>query len=248
MIRLFPIRCVLMVTAMTGLCACTSTQTPPVSTESPVTITLSGTDGAPITGYYVRDGQRVQFDELLPKTFAMPGISQIAIRKIHKEDSLIALGRGGNGSVQTSSPPGSDDGVWLTVEGGFTCGPIPPGQSLAPPGNALMVIAPYWYQGTWVFDDPRTGLSREPFINGVPEMIDYLVKDIPGARDGFRLTFSAQPFPNYQKKLIWVRADMGGNYYRLEDPAMQGWLCPAMFRYFAAAPKELYVRADPKPN
>jgi hypothetical protein len=234
--------------ALAVLCACTNTNSPPASSGPPVTIALTGTAGAPITGYYVRDGQRVQFDDVLPKTFTMPGISQIAIRKIHKEDTLLANGRSGDGSVQTSSPGGSDDGIWLTVQGGFTCGPIPPGQSLAPPENALMVISPYWYQGTWVFDDPRAGLVREPFVQGVPEMIDYLVKDIPSAKEGFRLTFSAKPFPGYQKKLTWVRADMGGNYYRMDDPPMQGWLCPAMFRYFASAPRELYARADPKSN
>ena len=27
--------------------------------------------------------------------------------------------------------------------------------------NALMVIAPYWYQGTWVFDDESAGLNKE---------------------------------------------------------------------------------------
>ncbi len=55
--------------------------------------------------------------------------------------------------------------------------------------NAIMVIAPYRHAGTWVFDDPRTKLVREPFVAGVPEMIDVLVKDIPEASDGFRLLF-----------------------------------------------------------
>src|SRR4051812_18772923 len=64
--------------------------------------------------------------------------------------------------------------------------------------NALMVINPYWSSGTWVFDDPATGLVREPFVSGVPEMIDKLVTDIPNAKRGFRLLFSATPFPGYQ--------------------------------------------------
>src|SRR5438128_440849 len=38
--------------------------------------------------------------------------------------------------------------------------------------NALMIIKPYWYERTWVFDDPATGLVREPFVAGVPEMIN----------------------------------------------------------------------------
>lgn len=114
------------------------------------------------------------------------------------------------------------------------------------PANALMVIMPYRHAGTWVFDDPNTGLVREPFVAGVPEMLEMLVRDIPGATNGFRLLFSAQPFPGYQKKLTWLRGDMGGNYYRMEAPTMEGWICPAMFRYYETAPKELYVRAEAK--
>ena len=35
-----------------------------------------------------------------------------------------------------------------------------------PPANSLMVISPYYDNGTWVFDDPRVGLVREPFVAG----------------------------------------------------------------------------------
>jgi hypothetical protein len=118
-------------------------------------------------------------------------------------------------------------------------------RSAWPPQNSILVIAPYRYNGTWVFDDERAGLVREPFVAGVPEMIDVLVKDIPNAADGFRLTFAAQPFPGYQKKLTWLRGDMGGNYYQLDDPPMEGWLCPALMKYYEQAPAELYVKADP---
>ena len=114
------------------------------------------------------------------------------------------------------------------------------------PSNSLMVILPYVYGGAWVFDDPAAGLKREPFVAGVPEMINYLVRDIPGATNGFRLTFSTQAFPGHQKKLSWVRPEGGGNYYRMEDPPMEGWLCPALLRYYREAPKELFVKAEPK--
>jgi len=97
-------------------------------------------------------------------------------------------------------------------------------------GNSIMVLAPYWYEGTWVFDDASRGLIREPFVAGVPEMIDEAVVNIPNARDGFRLTFSAIEFPGFQKKLIWVRGDKGGNVYRFEDSTKEGWLCPAFFK------------------
>ena len=114
------------------------------------------------------------------------------------------------------------------------------------PANSILIISPYRHDGTWVFDDERVGLVREPFVAGVPEMIDYLVADIPNAEDGFRMLFSARPFPGYQEKLIWDRKQSQGNYYRLEDPPMEGWLCPALFKYFAEAPKEIYVKAEAK--
>ena len=111
--------------------------------------------------------------------------------------------------------------------------------------NALRVIAPYKHAGTWVFDDERLGLVREPFVAGVPEMIDVLVREIPDATNGFRLLFSAQAFPGHQHMLTWTRGDDVGNFYRLDDPPMEGWLCPAMFRYYPKPPAEIFVKAEP---
>jgi hypothetical protein len=114
--------------------------------------------------------------------------------------------------------------------------------------NSIMVIAPYRYQGMWVFDDPAVGLSREPFVAGIDTMIDKLVADvgITDAQQGFRAIFSASPFPGHQVKLEWRRGDSGGNWYYSDKYAMEGWLCPALFKYFADAPREIYVRAEPK--
>ncbi|MCA9225340.1 MAG: hypothetical protein KDA47_07000 [Planctomycetales bacterium] len=120
------------------------------------------------------------------------------------------------------------------------------GAPTRPARNSIMVIAPYDYNGAWVFDDPRVGLVREPFVAGVPEMIDLLVADVPNAKQGFRLLFSAQPFPGYQKMLTWQRGDRQGNYYKLNDPPMEGWICPALFKYYESPPQNLYVRAEPK--
>lgn len=112
--------------------------------------------------------------------------------------------------------------------------------------NSISVIAPYKYEGMWVFDDPRAGLTREPFVAGIDTMIDRLVTSIPGAEKGFRLLFSATPFPGFAIKLEWRREEYGGNWYYSPQFDMEGWLCPALFKYFAEAPVELYVRAEPK--
>ena len=73
--------------------------------------------------------------------------------------------------------------------------------------NALFVIAPYKYEGLWVFDDPAVGLSKEPFIAGIDTMIDKVVANIPKAEWGFRAIFSATPFPGSGLKLEWRRED-----------------------------------------
>jgi hypothetical protein len=58
--------------------------------------------------------------------------------------------------------------------------------------NAIHVIVPYRHASTWVFDDPREGLSQEPFVSGIPEMIDTIVENIPNAEKGFRLQCASQ--------------------------------------------------------
>ena len=112
--------------------------------------------------------------------------------------------------------------------------------------NAINVIAPYKHLGMWVFDDPRVGLSQEPFVSGADAMIDRVVADIPNADHGFTLVFSSTPFPGHQYRLDWMRADEdGGSWYRSVDLDMEGWLCPALFRYFDEAPKHLYAQVKP---
>jgi hypothetical protein len=61
----------------------------------------------------------------------------------------------------------------------------------------------------WFFDDPAVGLHREPFVAGIDKVIDQLVASIPNAERGFRLIFSATPFPGHTVKLEWRREESG---------------------------------------
>src|SRR3954462_10288790 len=97
--------------------------------------------------------------------------------------------------------------------------------------NSLMVIAPYKHQGMWVIDDPAVGLNKEPFVAGIDTMIDKITADMPNADRGFRAVFSAQPFPGYTEKLELRREESGGNWYYSPRYQMEGWLCPALFKY-----------------
>jgi len=112
--------------------------------------------------------------------------------------------------------------------------------------NAISVLFPYKYEGMWVFDDPDVDLRREPFVFGIDEMISQVVATIPNAEKGFKLLFSTQPFPSYMIKLEWWREEYGGNWYFCSELNKEGWLCPALFKYFDKAPLELYAKAEPK--
>jgi hypothetical protein len=112
--------------------------------------------------------------------------------------------------------------------------------------NSLFSIAPYKFQGTWVFDDPAVGLRQEPFVSGADEIMDLLSADLPDAAKGFRLIFSSVPFPGYTARFERVRPEYGGMWYRWPERSVEGWLCPALFKYFPEAPSEIFVKAARK--
>jgi hypothetical protein len=114
--------------------------------------------------------------------------------------------------------------------------------------NIMHIIHPYKHQGTWVFDDDRHGLVREPFVLGAGEMIDAVVHRIGIERPerGFRLIFSAHEFPGHHVVLRRTGDEAGsGTWYEFADGSMKGWLCPALLHYFAEPPDRIYARAEP---
>jgi hypothetical protein len=101
--------------------------------------------------------------------------------------------------------------------------------------NALRVIHPYRYEGMWVFDDAKAELLQEPFVSGADTVIDQMVEAIPD-----------KPFPGHQIALEWRREEHDGNWYFSPDLDMEGWLCPALFKYFDAAPAHIYAQFKQK--
>ncbi len=112
------------------------------------------------------------------------------------------------------------------------------------PQNSITAIKPYKWEGLWVFDDDRVGLVKEPFVGGADTLIDVAVerKEIANAADGFLLLFSATPFPGADFHLEWVRQEQGGDVYLWCDGDQEGWLCPALLKYFDEAPANLYIQ------
>jgi len=112
--------------------------------------------------------------------------------------------------------------------------------------NSILVIHPYLDNGVWVFDDDRVGLVKEPFVAGADTVIDRMVAHIPGAAGGVTFLFSASPFPGSQHELVRRREENGGNWYYSPDFDLEGWLCPALFKYFDTAPPSIHVQVKAK--
>ena len=133
--------------------------------------------------------------------------------------------------------------------------------------SGLMTIQPYWHEGSWVFDDEYVGLEKEPLEGrfegelgalmelervlvegegGLSGMINYLVKDIPNAREGFLLLLSSQPFAGYQAELTRLRKELGGWTYKAKDYGVEPWLPSTLLGYFETTPELLYVKAEPR--
>jgi len=108
--------------------------------------------------------------------------------------------------------------------------------------NAIIAIHPYKYEGLWVFDDEQVGLRQEPFVSGADTIIETMVQEIPDADSGFTILFSAAPFPGYQAEFEWRRQELSGNWYYSSELDAEGWLCPALFKYFESAPQTIYAQ------
>lgn len=116
------------------------------------------------------------------------------------------------------------------------------------PANSLYVLQPYRHQSLWVFDDNKVGLVAEPFVFGIDTMMDRMTESIPNAAEGFRLIFSTSPFPGAMAELLWRREEADGNWYYSPTYDLEGWLCPALFKYFDQAPAALYSKAEALPT
>jgi len=112
--------------------------------------------------------------------------------------------------------------------------------------NSIMHITPYRDGRVWSFDDPTRKLKREPFVAGIPEIINVFV---PKEQQTCDITFAGRQFPGAMGKLLKIsdRPKEDGTVYELcaeGYPPLQGWLCPALFEYFEEAPEELWFKIE----
>jgi hypothetical protein len=100
----------------------------------------------------------------------------------------------------------------------------------------------------WVFDDPAVGLLQEPFVCGINEILEHWMAEDGvlerALAEGVQLLGSAEEFPGNTHRLVLLRPELGGTWYRAEngtDEGMEGWLCPALNKYFDPSPQQLYA-------
>lgn len=112
-------------------------------------------------------------------------------------------------------------------------------------GNSIMTIKPYKENSVWVFDEEKFNIQKEPFVCGMNEIIDEILKqnyDKENPDNGFNCVFSNNMFPDYQEKLTFIKEEMGGAWYIHEKTNMKGWLCPVLYTYFEKSPKEIFIK------
>ena len=121
--------------------------------------------------------------------------------------------------------------------------------------NSMHCIRIYRHQGTWAFTDGDHDLINEPFVAGIPQFIDFIIRqDKKDPRDGeYIVTFSRNQFPTAVYELKFDRDDMGGAWYKCEPcnsrvngtVGGEGWLCPATLNYFEDFPRSIFVQITP---
>jgi hypothetical protein len=116
--------------------------------------------------------------------------------------------------------------------------------------NCLRVIMPYKWNGLWVFDDALVGLEKEALVCGIDDMLDRLTEGILNRGKGVLCVFSDVAFPGHMIELTWLRhGDKGtGDWYYCEQFGMEGWLCPALLKYFKRPPVKIFARITAKPG
>lgn len=103
----------------------------------------------------------------------------------------------------------------------------------------------------WCFDIPIIGLVDEPFVKGVPEIIEnnlIKINKLKEAQDyGVTVLFSnssvkpAEFKQGHYFKLYKMHEENGGCWYKDGNSGFEGWLCPNLFQFFATTPKQIHV-------
>ena len=107
--------------------------------------------------------------------------------------------------------------------------------------NSIMMLSLYKEGTTWAFDDATFGITREPFVMGMSEIISSY---LPAKAKKCTIYFSHTPFPQ-SEKLILLQEESNGGIYKVESSGMTGWLCPVTRIYMQGIPESIYFQVKP---
>ena len=133
-----------------------------------------------------------------------------------------------------------------SVSDGLDDGPIMKNKLVDKTGNQINVLYPYRTKGGWAFDDAEVGLHAEPFVLGIPEIIDSIV----GKRNSFTVYISHSKIPKATghlqrlSKQLLPEGEGSDGWYGLKGTDMVGWLCPATLKYFKGYPENIYFKIE----
>jgi hypothetical protein len=127
---------------LAALLAGCARQAPPEAAPRLVTLSLSGTEGAPFSGHYVRGGERVEVSGVLPRKIEDVFIWGCEFRKGRIEDTMVLEARDGSSYVTFIAGPPLP-GIQADLEGGWSIGvpgSLDPGWKKAAPAVVVAVI------------------------------------------------------------------------------------------------------------
>jgi len=105
---------------LVAIVGCTSV--PPAKTASPwiaTTLEITGTEGAPFTGFYLVQGRKVSVSGSIPRTITDFGISGCEFRKRNPQDVLWLGAHDGSSTLNVVAPP-ETVGVSADFSGGWS--------------------------------------------------------------------------------------------------------------------------------
>lgn len=99
----------------------------------------------------------------------------------------------------------------------------------------------------WVFDDKGNGLSQEPFVAGMDEVIDLLTVNLPNhGYDGFKFCMR-EHYPDDEVAIELTHYETmkhpllgNSNYYWCEKLNKKVWLCHNLYKYVNHAPQVIF--------
>ena len=106
----------------------------------------------------------------------------------------------------------------------------------------VFTIKPYRQLNTWMFDDEMKNIHQEPFVLGIPEMLDNVLKSKSIKATQFSMQFSENEINKADLVLELDYEVSDGAWYKIKNnPHVKGWLCPVIHKYFDEIPEKIFI-------